>query len=62
VLYAQAQTTAFYQATHVASVTKPLISAAEAEAVTMIRNNFIQPTVNALGYTLTQFSIRWVDP
>ena len=62
VLYAQAQTTAFYQATHLASVTKPLISAAEAEAVTMIRDNFIQPTLNALGYTLTQFSIRWVKP
>jgi len=62
VLYAQAQTTAFYQATHTASVTRPLISAAENEAVTMIRDNFIQPTVNALGYTLTQFTIRWVNP
>jgi hypothetical protein len=51
---------AFYQATHLPSVTRPLISAAEAEATTMVRNNFIQPTVNALGYTLTQFSIRWV--
>ena len=30
------------------------------EATTMIRDNFLQPTVNALGYTLTQFSIRWV--
>jgi hypothetical protein len=26
----------------------------------MIRDNFIQPTVNRLGYTLTAFSIRWV--
>ena len=60
VLYAQAQSTAFYQATHLASVTKPLVAAAENEAVTMIRDNFIQPTVNALGYTLTQFTIRWV--
>jgi hypothetical protein len=60
VLYAQAQGMAFYQATHLPSVTRPLISAAEAEATTMVRNNFIQPTVNALGYTLTQFSIRWV--
>jgi hypothetical protein len=60
VLYAQAQSMAFYQATHLASVTQPLISTAEAQATTMIRNNFIQPTVNALGYTLTQFSIRWV--
>jgi hypothetical protein len=60
VLYSQAQSVAFYQATHLASVTRPLISAAENEATQMIRNNFIQPTVNALGYTLTQFSIRWV--
>ena len=62
VLYAQAQSVAFYQATHLASVTGPLVKAAENEAVTMIRDNFIQPTVNALGYTLTQFSIRWVAP
>jgi hypothetical protein len=62
VLYAQAQTTAFYEATHTASVTRPLIAAAENEAVTMIRDNFIQPTVNALGYTLTRFSLRWVNP
>jgi hypothetical protein len=27
----------------------------------MIRDNFLQPTVNALGYTLTQFSIRWIS-
>jgi hypothetical protein len=60
VLYAQAQSVAFYQATHLASVTRPLIGAAENEATLMIRDNFIQPTVNALGYTLTQFSIRWV--
>ena len=60
VLYAQAQGMAFYQATHLPSVTQPLINAAEAEATTMVRNNFIQPTVNALGYTLTQFSVRWV--
>ncbi|HMD94349.1 MAG TPA: hypothetical protein VKG80_17105 [Trebonia sp.] len=61
VLYAQAQSTAFAQATHLASVTRPLIGAAENEATTMIRDNFLQPTVNALGYTLTQFSIRWVS-
>jgi hypothetical protein len=60
VLYAQAQSVAFQQATHLASVTQPLISAAENEATVMIRDNFIQPTVNALGYTLTGFSIRWV--
>jgi len=61
VLYAQAQSTAFYQATHLQSVTKPLIGAAENEATQMVRDNFLQPTVNALGYTLTQFSIRWVS-
>jgi len=61
VLYAQAQTVAFQQATQLASVTKPLISAAETEATTMIRDNFLQPTLNALGYILTQFTIRWVS-
>jgi hypothetical protein len=61
VLYAQAQDVAFQQATSLPSVTKPLVSAAETEATTMIRDNFLQPTVNALGYTLTQFSIRWVS-
>ena len=61
VLYAQAQDVAFQQATSLPSVTKPLISAAETEATTMIRDNFLQPTVNALGYTVTQFTIRWVS-
>jgi len=61
VLYAQAQSVAFQQATHLPSVTKPLVSAAETEATTMVRDNFLQPTVNALGYTLTQFTIRWVS-
>ncbi len=61
VLYAQAQQVAFHQATHLASVTRPLIGAAENEATVMIRDNFLQPTVNALGYTLSQFSIRWVS-
>lgn len=61
-LYAQAQSTAFYQATHDQSVIRPLIRAAETEATQMIRNNFIGPTVNALGYTLSKFSIRWVIP
>ena len=36
VLYAQAQSVAFDQATHLASVTRPLIRAAENEATTMI--------------------------
>jgi hypothetical protein len=59
VLYAQAQNLAFAQATHNAQVTRPLINAAKSEAAQIIRYNFIQPTVNALGYTLTRFSIRW---
>jgi hypothetical protein len=59
VLYAQAQNLAFYQATHNAQVTRPLINAAKGEAAQIIRYNFIQPTVNALGYKLARFSIRW---
>jgi hypothetical protein len=61
VLYAQAQYIAFYKATHVPGVTGPLVRAAEAQAVQTIRNNFIQPTVNALGYVLDGFSIRWAS-
>jgi len=60
VLYAQAQSLAFYRVNHISSVTQPLIAAAEKEAVQIVRNNFIQPTLNALGYTLTKFTIRWV--
>jgi hypothetical protein len=59
VLYAQAQNLAFAQATHNPQVTGPLINAAKSEAAQIIRYNFIQPTVNALGYTLARFSIRW---
>jgi hypothetical protein len=59
VLFGQAQTLAFYQATHNPQVTKPLISAAENEAAQIIRDSFVQPTVNALGYTLTGFTLRW---
>jgi len=59
VLFGQAQTLAFDQATHDPQVTRPLISAAENEAALIIRDNFIQPTVNALGYTLTGFTLRW---
>ena len=59
VLYGQAQNLAFYQATHNPQVTRPLIAAAEAEASQIIRDNFVQPTVNALGYTLTSFGLRW---
>jgi hypothetical protein len=61
VLYSQAQSVAFYRVNHISDVTQPLIGAAETEATQMIRDNFIQPTVNALGYTLTSFSIRWVS-
>jgi hypothetical protein len=58
-LYAQAQSLAFEQVRSNPKVTGPLISAAEAQAALIIRNNFVQPTVNALGYTLAGFTIRW---
>ena len=59
VLYAQAQQIAFYKATRAPAVTRPLIQSAETEATQTIRDNFIQPTLNALGYTLKQFTLRW---
>jgi hypothetical protein len=59
VLYSQAQTLAFSQVRTNPLITRPLISTAEAEAALIIRDNFIQPTVNALGYTLVDFTIRW---
>jgi hypothetical protein len=59
VVYDQAQQEAFYRVGHVSSVTRPLISTAESQASRIIRNNFIQPTVNALGYTLDRFTLRW---
>ena len=62
VLYAQAQTEAYTQATTLPSVTKPLVAAAEKEATTIIRDNFVTPTVGALHYTVSAFSIRWVPP
>jgi hypothetical protein len=43
----------------VAQVTQPLINAAETEAVQTVRDNFVQPTVNAFGYLLDGFTIRW---
>jgi hypothetical protein len=58
-LYGQAQDLAFTQVRQNPKVTSPLISAAEAQAARMIENNFIQPTVNALGYTLADFAIHW---
>jgi hypothetical protein len=62
VLYSQAQQLAFYKSTHVPQITRPLINAAETEATQTIRNNFIQPTVNAFGYMLSSFTISWVKP
>ena len=59
VLYGQAQNLAFAQVRSNPKVTGPLISAAEAQAALIIKNNFIQPTVNALGYTLADFAIHW---
>jgi hypothetical protein len=59
VLYGEAQNLAFYQATHNPQVTRPMISAAENEATQIIRDNFVQPTVNALGYRLAGFTLRW---
>jgi hypothetical protein len=59
VLYAQAQNTAFYRANNVPPVTQPLLATAESQAVQTARDNFIQPTVNALGYQLDQFTIHW---
>jgi hypothetical protein len=58
-LYPQAQRIAFYKATHAPQVTRPLIGSAENEATQTIRGSFIQPTLNALGYRLDQFTLRW---
>ena len=59
VLYGQAQSLAFSQARNNPQITRPLISAAEAQATQIIRDNFVQPTLNALGYNLTGFTIHW---
>jgi hypothetical protein len=59
VLYAQAQNLAFNQTRNNPKVTGPLIKAAEAQAAQIVRNNFVQPTVNALGYTLAGFTMTW---
>jgi hypothetical protein len=61
-LYAQAQQIAFGKTQHAPQVTQPLIAAARAEAGRTIRDNFIQPTVNALGYRLDRFTLRWAGP
>ena len=59
VLYSQAQNLAFPQVRQNPQITRPLINAAESQATQIIRDNFIQPTVNALGYTLAGFTIHW---
>ncbi len=59
VLYSEAQGIAFNKSRHAPQITRALIGAAETEAVQTIRDNFVQPTVNALGYTLDSFNIRW---
>jgi hypothetical protein len=59
VLYAQAQSIAFYKSQHAPQVTGPLIKTAESVAAQTIRDNFIQPTVNAFGYTLDRLTVRW---
>jgi hypothetical protein len=59
VLYSEAQRIAFYKANHVPQITRPLIGTAETEAAQTIRNNFIQPTLNALGYALDRLTVRW---
>jgi hypothetical protein len=60
VLYAQAQQIAFYRSKHDPQITRPLISTAEAQAVQTVRDNFVQPTVNAFGYRLDRFTLRWI--
>ncbi len=59
VLYSQAQQIAYYKSQHSLQVTHSLVTAAETEATQTIRDNFIQPTVNSLGYTLDRFAIHW---
>jgi hypothetical protein len=59
VLYSQAQNLAFSQVRQNPQITRPLINAAESQAAQIIRDNFIQPTVNALGYTLAGFTLHW---
>jgi hypothetical protein len=59
VLYGQAQSLAFAQVRQDPQITRPLVSTAESQAAQIIRNDFIQPTVNALGYTLVGFTIVW---
>lgn len=59
VLYAEAQRIAYRKATTSTQVTAPLLAAARSEATTMIRDDFVQPTVNALGYQLRDLTLHW---
>jgi hypothetical protein len=59
VLYSQAQRIAFYRSSHLPQITRPLIGTAETEAAQTIRDNFIQPAVNAFGYILDRFTVHW---
>jgi hypothetical protein len=62
VLYSEAQGIAFGKSRQAPQITRELIATAEAQAVQTIRDNFVQPTVNAFGYTLDRFAIRWAAP
>jgi hypothetical protein len=62
VLYSEAQSIAFDRSRRAPQITGQLIATAEAQAVRTIRDNFVQPTVNAFGYTLDRFAIRWAGP
>lgn len=59
VLYQQAQSIAFTRVQHDPRISGPLITAAEQAAIKIIKNNFIQPTVNRFGYNLDHFTIQW---
>jgi len=62
VLYAEAQRLAFARAEHSPQITGPLIAAAQSVADRTVRDNFVQPTVNALGYDLKRFTLSWTSP
>ncbi len=59
VLYAQAQQIAYYKSRHAPQITHSLLVTAQVQATRTIRDDFIQPTVNAFGYTLDRFTLRW---
>ncbi len=62
VLYAQAQHIAYAKARSSPQITRPLISTAESVAAQTVRNNFVQPTLNSLGYELDRFTVSWAVP